>query len=183
MNSGDDCVNSDGFGFQRVRVDSGDPILDSPVAGDIPNHLLDILDDTDNVADRETAMQGLDSVIKSFEEEILASGSDPGMVYPDPIPDSGELQLDLGYLLEASDDELGLPPSVVSGEGAKPETEDFIRVGSDEIGFENETAKYEPVGLTGTEDDRNGGIVNFEGLLDFPEPYDVLWRSESLQAM
>lgn len=66
----------------------------------INENILDILDDIDvedNVDEADTAVQGLDSVIKSFEEEIVS--------VPKP---------DLWYLLEASDDELGLPPSFAS---------------------------------------------------------------------
>ncbi|KAF7819865.1 uncharacterized protein G2W53_025320 [Senna tora] len=164
VNSGEECVNSSGF--ELVRVDSDDPVL-------IQNDLLNILDDTDNIPDRENTMQDLDSVIKSFEEEILASGPPD----PDPIP---ELQMDLGYLLEASDDELGLPPSVTHGEETKPaESEALERVGSDNtvgsLGFEDEIAGYDSVG--------HGGGVGFDGLLDYPEsigdPYD---REEAKQS-
>lgn len=185
VNSAEECVNSGGV--KLVRVDSEDPILDSPVARDIQNDLLDILDDTDTIAERDTAMQGLDSVIKSFEEEILAS--DPDAAAPHPVPDSGELQLDLGYLLEASDDELGLPPSVTPSEEEKPGSEELNRVGSEGVdtggllGFENENATYGSVGSGSIEDDKSGGFVSFDGFFDYPEPYDVLWRSESLQAM
>lgn len=181
VNSGDESVNS--VGYELVRLDSEDPALDSSVARHIQNDLLNILDDTDNI----TTMQGLDSVIKSFEEEILASG--PDVVVPDPLPDSGELQMDLGYLLEASDDELGLPPSATPGEEAKSESEGLSRVGSEGVdmgellGFENETANCETVGVGSIEDNNGGGNISFDGLLDYAEPYDVLWRSESLQAM
>ncbi|XP_054783259.1 uncharacterized protein LOC129290497 [Prosopis cineraria] len=161
--------------------------LDSSVPTDIQNDLFNILDETDNLPDRHTTMQGLDSVIKSFEEEILASA--PDSVVPDPAPEPGDLHVELGYLLEASDDELGLPPSVTAEDETKPESQELSRVGSDGVdmgqllGFENEMDKYETVGLGGGENENGGGIVSFDGLLDYTESYDVLWRSESLQAM
>ncbi|KAK4280815.1 hypothetical protein QN277_012387 [Acacia crassicarpa] len=172
-----------------ARVDSYDPAMDSSVPTHFQDDLFNILDDTDNLPERNTTMQGLDSVIKSFEEEILASGSD-SVVY-DPTPESGEFHVELGYLLEASDDELGLPPSAsaTATEETKPESEDVSQVGSDGVdvgellGFENEIEKYEPVGLEGGENENGSGIVSFDGLLDYPESYDVVWRSESLQAM
>ncbi|XP_028793891.1 uncharacterized protein LOC114755431 [Neltuma alba] len=177
-----------------ARVDSPsdvnpeDPAMDSSVATDIHDDLLDILDETDNLPERDPTMQGLDSVIKSFEEEILASG--PGSVIPDPTPESGEFPVQLGYLLEASDDELGLPPSVTPSEDTKPESEELSQVGSDGVdmgellGFENDIEKYESVGLGDGENENGGGIVSFDdGLLDYPDLYEVVWRSESLQAM
>ncbi|KAI9088102.1 hypothetical protein K1719_030079 [Acacia pycnantha] len=169
------------------RVDSYDPEMDSSVPTHFQNDLFNILDDTDNLPERDTTMQGLDSVIKSFEEEILASG--PDSVVHDPTPESGEFHLELGYLFEASDDELGLPPSATATEETKPESEDVSQVGSDGVdvgellGFENEIEKYEPVRLGGGENENGGGIVSFDGLLDYPESYDVMWRLESLQAM
>ena len=86
---------------KRVRDDSPDSESDSAEVKRLRENLLDFLDDSDSVP----TIQDLDSVMKSFEEEIS----------PVPVVDltseSGESQPDLGYLLEASDDELGLPPS------------------------------------------------------------------------
>lgn len=119
---------------KMARVDSDD----SSVQTHIQNDLFNILDDTENVPDR---MHGLDSVIKSFEQEILS-----------PTPhEPGDFHVDLGFLLEASDDELGLPPST------RPESQALGRAGPEE--------------------------ADNEGLLDLTESYDVVWRSESLQAM
>ncbi|MCI84058.1 hypothetical protein A2U01_0105334, partial [Trifolium medium] len=72
--------------------------------------------ETENATEPETVnttVQGLESVMKSFEDEIFAlgQGSDPNHV-----PESNEFNPNLGYLLEASDDELGLPPTVVQNE-------------------------------------------------------------------
>lgn len=68
----------------------------------------------------------LDSFIQSFEDEILGSSPVPEKV--DGLSCSGESQPELGFLLEASDDELGLPPSTSSV--VKVETE-LVRVTSD----------------------------------------------------
>lgn len=178
-------------GSELGRVDAGDD------SSEIHRDLIDILDESDNVVgEREPAIQDLDSVIKSFEEEILAPGSD--LASEDPNIPSMESS-DLRHLLEASDDELGLPPTVtpaVDDEG-KPETEDFRRVGPDGIdlsnfiGFDDDIPQYESLGYGsgvfveygGAGDDNAGGFVTLDGLFDYSEPSDILWRSESLQAM
>ncbi|XP_057420234.1 uncharacterized protein LOC130714354 [Lotus japonicus] len=195
LSSGPD-VNSPESGLARVssgefseteRVDSGDAVLDSAGVNEIQDDLLNMLDDADNAAEREpdTTVQGLDSVIRSFEEEILA---------PDQshAPESGDFNPNLGYLLEASDDELGLPPTVEpSQEAEKPETEFSGRVGPDGfdwtgfLGFEDDLRGYEAFGMMGYDaaEDNSGGYVTIDGLFDYAEPADILWRSESLQAM
>ncbi|KAL9684812.1 hypothetical protein QQ045_022253 [Rhodiola kirilowii] len=55
--------------------------------------------------------EDLDSVIRSFEEEILAPAS--------------EAQPELGFLFEASDDELGLPPPATDQSKAEVVDVDF----------------------------------------------------------
>ncbi|KAG6406094.1 hypothetical protein SASPL_133691 [Salvia splendens] len=97
----------------------------------------DLLDGIDEDSDLCTSIHDLDSFMKSFEEEITTSptsshGSgaaeerivesasdcgesgevEEGIV--ELVSDSGESRPDLGYLLEASDDELGIPPPAVS---------------------------------------------------------------------
>lgn len=77
------------------RVDSVVPQPPSPdTTIQVTEEILDILEDTDI----DSSIQDLDSVIKSFEEEITT---------PFPATDSGQID----YLLGASDDELGLPPA------------------------------------------------------------------------
>lgn len=162
--------------FQLARVDPA---------------LLDMLDDTENVTERDPTMevQDLDSVIKSFEEEILAPPPNPNLA-----PEPEVFKPNLGYLLEASDDELGLPPTVGPSEDViKPETVESGRVGPDGVdltgflGFEDDIRNYESFGFVGYDDveDNGGGYVTIDGLFDFAEPgsADILWRSESLQAM
>ncbi|RZB92676.1 hypothetical protein D0Y65_024575 [Glycine soja] len=178
------------------RVDSSDSginssesqlesVLDSSEV-QLQDDIFNMLDDTDNVPERDS-VQGLDSVIKSFEDEINAPGSDSGSGDPAQEPDSGELQSNLGYLLEASDDELGLPPTVGDGEEmgrAAPEMAELARF----VGFEDDIPSYDAFGFgsgfTAENDGGAGGFVTVDGLFDYSDPSaDVLWRSESLQAM
>lgn len=178
------------------RVDSSDSginssesqlesVLDSSEV-QLQDDIFNMLDDTDNVPERDS-VQGLDSVIKSFEDEINAPGSDSGSGDPAQEPDSGELQSNLGYLLEASDDELGLPPTVGDGEEmgrAAPEMAELARF----VGFEDDIPSYDAFGFgsgfAAESDGGAGGFVTVDGLFDYSDPAaDVLWRSESLQAM
>lgn len=183
---------------QLTRVNSCESYVDSVEphssgVNEIQDDILNMLDDTDNVTERETTpntttVQGLDSVMKSFEDQILAPGSDPN-----PEPDFGEFKPNLGYLLEASDDELGLPPTVTpSDDSWKPEIDDTVWVGPEGfdltgfLGFEEDIRNYEAFGLVGYgagADDNGGGYVTIDGLFDYAEPADILWRLESLQAM
>lgn len=173
------------------RVHSKDTELDSPEVKKIRDDILDILDDFDTVTDGEPEIQDLDSVMKSFEEEIL---------HPQPESDSGEL----GYLLEASDDELGLPPAI-SPSGEKPNNqandETITNLPSEasgfgnNVGFENELPSYDPFGFgfgeeTGSSnnnnDDGDGGFVTVGGLFDYsegPDYSEFSWRPESLPAL
>ena len=63
----------------------------------IQEDLLDILDDSDPVIGLDPEIQGLDLVIKSFEEEISVPAQDPVQEL-----DSGESRRELGFGLEAS---------------------------------------------------------------------------------
>ncbi|KAE8038457.1 hypothetical protein FH972_010965 [Carpinus fangiana] len=49
--------------------------------------------------------------MKSFKEEISQACTYSSVLVVDLMSDSDESQPELEYLLEASDDELGLPPS------------------------------------------------------------------------
>ncbi|XP_020221447.1 uncharacterized protein LOC109804089 [Cajanus cajan] len=147
--------------------------------------LLDMLNDADNVTERDPTV--LDSVIKSFEEEILAPP-------PNLSPEPQLFKPNLGYLLEASDDELGLPPTVAppADEVAEPHPVGSGRVGPEGVdltgflGFEDDIGSYEGLGFVGYDDVENngGGYVTIDGLFDYADVgADILWRSESLQAM
>ncbi|XP_049397221.1 uncharacterized protein LOC125861343 [Solanum stenotomum] len=81
---------------------------DSPEVKQIREEVLDILDEQEILTDRLPEVEELDSVMKSFEEEIVhPSIQQTNLNSVDP-------QLDLSYLLEASDNELGLPPTALS---------------------------------------------------------------------
>ncbi|RDX77154.1 hypothetical protein CR513_42766, partial [Mucuna pruriens] len=168
--SGDNSSES-----KLIRVDSGpDSVIDSDVQ--LQDDIFNILDDADNVAERDS-VQGLDSVIKSFEDEINAPSSGD----PTQMPDN------LGYLFEASDDELGLPPKVVSGEEAEPGRVDpKVLELTGLMGFDDDIPSYDAFGFgfAAELDGGSGGLVTVDGLFDYAElAADVLWRSESLQAM
>ena len=198
---------------KRIRIDSDNSAestlvnlensdLNSPETQLSEEDLLNILNDSDIVTDRDPAIQGLDSVIKSFEEEILVPAPAPAApAVIDQTSDSGESQPELGYLLEASDDELGLPPTTSSGEEVKIEAVDFeasSAVGLDGIllGFENEIPSYDSfefgIGVDSESNlnDNNSEFVALGGLFDYSDQsYDpagdseLLWRPESLPAL
>lgn len=182
---------------KRVRDDSEH---DSPEVKRLRDDLLGFLDDSE--PDQTT--QDLDSVMKSLEEEISAPSCSASPA-PAPVPvvdltsDSGESQPELGYLLEASDDELGLPPSSSSSEEFKEETE-LVRVSSDSSGigelwsFDDQILTYDSFELgTGTGDNfdnNNSDYVAFDGLFGYSDVYfdssdysDFSWRSETLPAL
>ncbi|CAK9179382.1 unnamed protein product, partial [Ilex paraguariensis] len=86
---------------KRLRDDSDE----SPEVKRLREDILNDLDDPD----QWTGTEDLDLFMKIFEEEI--SGFSSCVNFENLTSDSGELfQLDLVDLLEASDDELGLPP-------------------------------------------------------------------------
>ena len=101
--------------MKRVREDPDESVSSQDVKR--------LKEDLFNMQDESYPSHGLDSFIQIFENEIL--GFSPA---PEKVEYSGESQPELGFLLEASDDELGLPPSTSLGE--KVETELF-RVTSD----------------------------------------------------
>lgn len=172
--------NSDGSG------------VSSPETKRIHDDFLNFLDEADSVP----AIQDLDSVIRSLEEEILVPEQAPSVV----TSDAGEGRPELGFLLEASDDELGLPPSFSTGEEQqKTEAVDLKTSGSDAVkldymalGFENEVPSYEAYSY-GIGGDADGGNVDISndfitlggGLFESYEPADIsdfAWRPESLSA-
>jgi len=193
-------VEDDSYGdspeLKRFLADSAElenSHLNSPEARRIHDDLLHILDDSDLFTDRDSAFQGLDSVIRSFEEEILVPS--PALVVQDLTSDSGESQPELGYLLGASDDELGLPPTISSGEEARIEALDFeagssYAVGLDGmLGFENEMRSFDSLEFgIGFDSDSNVKdssceFVPLGGLFDYSDMSDFSWRPESLPAL
>ncbi|GFS44356.1 hypothetical protein Acr_00g0089860 [Actinidia rufa] len=175
---------------KRVRDDSDEFELDSPEVKRLRDDLLGNLEDSDP----GTTSPDLDSFMKSFEEEISATPRPPAVV--DLTSDSSESQPDLGYLLEASDDELGLPPSNT------PSSSELARVSSDlsdELSelwrFEDPIPSYDSFafGIAGEDDNYNGihygEFVAVDGLFDYSEvgfgSYDAplpLWRPERMPA-
>ncbi|CAI9779092.1 unnamed protein product [Fraxinus pennsylvanica] len=90
----------------------------------------DLLESLDDETEFYPTSQDLDSFIKSFEKEIGSSSNVEEVV--DLTSDSGESQPELGYLLEASDYELGLPPSSESpSEVENDQRYELVRVESD----------------------------------------------------
>ncbi|NP_001351727.1 uncharacterized protein LOC101503361 [Cicer arietinum] len=185
------CSDVNSSECQLTRVDSAESCLNSVFDSGVQlqDDIFHILDDTDNVPERESVM-GLDSVMKSFEDEILAPGLNSGQVDPTQTTGSGEMEMNLGYLFEASDDELGLPPTVGNGDEpgrVEPEIVDLTGF----VGFEDDFNGYDEFGfgtglLSECDGDNGGagGFVTVDGLFEYAEPAaDVLWRSESLQAM
>lgn len=186
--------------LKRLRVEAD---ADTPEVKRIQDDLLDILDDSDGGADRDAAIQGLDSVIKSFEEEILEPARSPAAL--DLALDVAEGQTELGYLLEASDDELGLPPSFGSSEEDRKSeaTEPPVAFTgafeyNDSLGFESELPDYDgfEFGMCGGPDvgsdnhDSDGQFVTLGRLFDNAgdgrdggDASEYLWRPESLPAV
>ncbi|XP_078430987.1 uncharacterized protein LOC144702867 [Wolffia australiana] len=156
-----ECGGLDG---PKRRMDGGDSL---PVAAeeDVPQAkrlravdlmLGDIFDDVDPGGD-------VDKVLRSLEEEILASTA--------PVSESdGAAAADLSYLLEASDDDLGLPPAAHSssdGGEPRPDAVDIWRLDDDIPSF------YYDFGAS------DADVCAFEPS-DFA---DVSWRPESLPAV
>lgn len=166
----------------------------SPEVKRLRDDLLGFFDESDP----EPATQDLDSLMRSFEEEIATASSSPAPVV-DLTADSGESQPELGYLLEASDDELGLPPSVTSiSQQELDESAEFARVSTDssEIGemwrFEDQIPNYDAFELEGGDvysGSDTAEYVALDGLFEYSnlcydasENSDFLWRQESLPA-
>ncbi|XP_009606577.1 uncharacterized protein [Nicotiana tomentosiformis] len=155
--------------------------LYSPDVKQIREEILDILDEPETVTDHLPEVQDLDSVIRSFEEEIVHPSTQPA-------------QPDLGYLLEASDDDLGLPPTIsasddhVNARINTPENAAGIR-------FESELQSFDSFEFgmnVGAGDGNsygvysNGDFVTVEGLFDYEESFEFsefYRRGESLPAL
>ncbi|XP_077221066.1 uncharacterized protein LOC143854841 [Tasmannia lanceolata] len=174
---------------KRVRDDSDE----SPETKRLRANLLDILDDFDSAGDRNLANQDLASVMKSFEEEIQ-SQDDKNEILTQATQissDSGESLPDLGYLLEASDDELGLPPTFsVAGENDKENEDDIFCVSDESAGlekmwrFDDEIPSYDELGFGSLDYEKNNeeASVIFEGLFGPSDFSEFSWLHESLPA-
>lgn len=176
---------------KRVRVNSDESEFNSPEVKRLREDLLDDLDDSEFC----TMSHDFDSFMKSFEEEITAS---PAVATATEVVDltseSDESQPELGYLLEASDDELGLPPPTAVEHEAEIE---LIRVSSDSTELSNglweleeRIPNYDSFEL-GIADlvDYNASVCEYvalDGLFDHSDlgfgSADFLWRPETLPA-
>lgn len=173
--------------------------------------LFDILEDDSDAGDRDPATQDLVSVMKIFEDEIgLPSPpsllSAPDAVGPAMLPSDIENlpQPDLGYLLEASDDELGLPPAVPSsseegGDSVEAETAtDEVEVQAEAVGFgqiwafdDDITGCYDGLEFGARQQDEkepaavaaDEAVLFDGGLFDYPDFADLSWRSAYLPAV
>ena len=183
---------------KRDWDDLADSEVGSPEVKRLRDDLLGFLDESN----LEPATPDLDSLMRSFEEEIATASSSPVPVV-DLTADSGESQPELGYLLEASDDELGLPPSVTSNSQQEfDEATEFARVTTDssetsEIWrFEDQIPNYDAFELEAGDMFSGSGngsdaaeYVGLDGLLEYSnlcsdalDNSDFLWRQESLPA-
>ncbi|KAK1386939.1 1-pyrroline-5-carboxylate dehydrogenase 2 [Heracleum sosnowskyi] len=153
--------------MKRVRQDSDESVSSQDVKR-LKEDLLNMQDESYLCMSHD-----LDSFIQSFENEILGLSPVPEKVAG--ITFSGESQPELGFLLEASDDELGLPPSTSSVE--KVETE-LVRVtsGSPELseswgyvsGYDSFDLGYGD-GLCDYGCNSSGEFVTVDGLFDYSD--------------
>lgn len=179
---------------KRIRDDSENSVHDSPESKKLKEDLFDFLDETDTAC---PSSQDLDSVLRSLEEEILVASHSPATKNPAPIVDltsySGDSLPDLGYLLEASDDELGLPPSINSGTELQQEETELVRVLSESSGigefwgFEAQFPNYDSFDLETAENSEfvaydNGLFAHSDVYFDSSDFSDFSWHSETLPA-
>ncbi|KAG1368150.1 splicing factor, arginine/serine-rich 19-like [Cocos nucifera] len=188
-------------GNKRCREES----LESEAKRLHADFLLDILDDDDEDADagdRYTDTKDLASVMRSLEEEIFLP------LPPPPVPAGSVSELsdpqrlaELGYLLAASDDELGLPPAAPSSSSSSSSPEPVAAAADGEEAaesagfgqiwsFDDEISGcYDGVGFgIRPEEELQDGSVLDDGLFDYADvlfraPSDFSWRAESMPAV
>ncbi|KAG6396642.1 hypothetical protein SASPL_142797 [Salvia splendens] len=186
---------------KRGRCESEEAELEiySPEVKRLRENLLDGFDDEVEFC---AAAQDLDLFMKSFEEEIIASpstaaaGDGEAVELVDLTSDSGDSRPDLGYLLEASDDELGLPPTASSSSSLEGDVvTELVRVDSDssELGIEFwEVPGYDSFEFGFGESESNfgsgndGEYVAIDGLFDYSDlgfgSGEYGWAPETLPA-
>ncbi|KAI5677665.1 hypothetical protein M9H77_08615 [Catharanthus roseus] len=177
---------------KRVRDESDDSGFDSPEVKRLREDLL-LLENFDD-SDFCTASHELDSFMKSFEEEIASVRSteaEPASVV-DLTSVSDDSQPELGYLLGASDDDLGIPPSGTNNENE--EKAELIVSDSSELselwGFDEGIPSFDSfeygIGGAAYNNTSGGEYVSLDGLFDYSDmgfgSTDFSWRPETLPA-
>ncbi|CAH8282643.1 unnamed protein product [Eruca vesicaria subsp. sativa] len=152
-------TRSDSVVKKRVIHELDELVLDSP---DVKRLRDDLFDDSSH----DSASQDLDSLMKSFEDELSTTTAQG----------SGETLPDLGYLFEASDDELGLPPPPPAPSKILPPSSEETEKTVAELvcGFEENVTGF-------------GDFELDDGLFEYSDVYldsgDLFsWRPESLPA-
>ncbi|CAL9203049.1 unnamed protein product [Musa hybrid cultivar] len=169
----------------EIEEEGESPEISSPEAKRL---LLDILDDDADAGDQDLA-----SVMKSLEEEIALPSPPP---QPQLLPLAAVDQPDLGFLFEASDDELGLPPQADERcEAPEPEVAEESAGFGQIWGFDDgDLCGYEGFEFGIRPEERaeaDDGVVFDGGLFDYadvvpcgPSDFaDLSWRPETLPAV
>ncbi|THU57217.1 hypothetical protein C4D60_Mb03t01170 [Musa balbisiana] len=142
---------------RKRRRDEGDDESSQMSSPEAKRLLLDILDD-----DADAGDQDVTSVMKSLEEEIALPSPPPHLPPQDAAVSDPP---DLGYLFEASDDDLGLPPPAPSSSGDGSEAYDEEEgIGFGQIwGFDDDLSGFDgfELGIRAEAED----VVVFDGEL------------------
>ncbi|WOL02852.1 hypothetical protein Cni_G11571 [Canna indica] len=176
---------------REEEEDDQSPEISSPEAKRLRDDLL--LDDILDYDGTDAGDQDLASVMKSLEDEIAFPSASPPQIEAVAVVD----QPDLGYLLEASDDELGLPPPSAPASSdevdKQPEAESSVEGdGFGQIwGFDDEINGYDGLGEFGIRPEAEDVLVFDGGIFDYgdaglcwPADFaDLSWRSETLPAI
>ncbi|XP_020581063.1 uncharacterized protein LOC110025118 [Phalaenopsis equestris] len=173
------------IGNKRSREESPEESPESKRLHADADVLIGILEEDDvDAGERDPASLDLATVMKSLEEEIAM-----------PTENDEDRQAEIGYLFEASDDDLGLPPpETAQAVPAAAWTEEDVEPaeGFDQIwGFQEEEIPlwYDELTEFGfpseekfgaPEDGGDGFAVSFDGGLF--DSSDLCWRPESLPA-
>ncbi|KAE9618756.1 hypothetical protein Lal_00047799 [Lupinus albus] len=181
----------DTSGKKRVRDDSSESWLELSESKRLRDDLLEFFDEADLIP----STHDLDSIMKSLQDEIYASPS------PAPITvtsNTGESQPHIGYLLKASDDELGIPPPGDSSvKELKKEDAELFRVSSDSSGigdlwqFEDQITRSDSfdMGNGFGYENSNTEYVAFDGVFGHSDLYYdsaeffESWRHETMPAL
>ncbi|XP_073280628.1 uncharacterized protein [Primulina huaijiensis] len=157
--------------------DSVEVEIDSPEVKKLRENLLE-----DDEVECCAEVEDLDFYMRSFEEEIRSS---PAAL--DVTSDSCEKQPVLGYLLEASDDELGLPPTTSSSPDMEAKLvraeSESSELGGETWGFDGEIPGYDQLMLgIGEAEDCGDEFAVLDGLFELSDfaSGDFAWRPETL---